>query len=121
MMTTSQHVVHMRDLLAEFGVVQGWPTPLYNDDSACMGLAVEPRSHHRSVHLTRPMGFVRQLTHDGVLAPCHVRTTDMPADFLTKRLPREQFERCRTMSGMAPLPPHVLTLAPAPAAAQGGV
>jgi len=72
--------------------MQRWPTPLYNDNSACISLCIEPRSHHRSVQLTRPMGLIRQLTHDGVIAPQWVRTTDMPADFLTKRLPREAFE-----------------------------
>ena len=109
-MTTTQHVQHMRDLLVDFGQMQRWPTPLFNDNTACVSLCIEPRSHHRSVQLTRPMGLIRQLTHDGVIAPQWVKTTEMPADFLTKRLPRETFERCRLQSGMTPLPQHVSTL-----------
>ena len=121
-MTTCQHVQHMRDVLTEFGQMQRWPTPLYNDNSACVSLCVEPRAHHKSVQLTRPMGMVRQLTHDGVIAPTWVRTTEMPADFLTKRLPREAFERCREQCGMTPLPPHVSSLiAPPCGSARGSV
>jgi len=36
----------------------------------------------------------------------------MPADFLTKRLPREAFERCRVQSGMTSLQAHLDTHAP---------
>jgi len=106
-MSTVHHVLHMRDLLVEFGVVQSWPTPLYNDNPACVRLCVEPRSHHRSLQLTRPMAMVRQQTHDGYLAPTFVRTTEMPADCLTKQLDRVAFARCRDQMGMAPLPAGV--------------
>ena len=109
-MTTCQHVQHLRDLLAEFGLMQRWPTPLYNDNSATISLCVQPPSHHKSIQLTRPMAYVRQLAHDGYIAPQWVRTTEMPADFLTKRLARDAFERCRAQSGMVPLPPSVSSL-----------
>jgi hypothetical protein len=111
----------MRDLLAEFHVVQRWPTPLYNDNTSCVKISKDAKSHQKSIQLTRPMGFVRQLAHDGHIAPQWVETTEMPADFLTKRLAREQFEKCRAMAGMTPLPHGVVSLAPAPAAEQGGV
>ena len=119
-MTACQHIQHMRDVLAEFDQMQRWPTPLYNDNSACVSLCVEPRAHHKSVQLTRPMGMVRQLTHDGVISPAWVRTTEMPADFLTKRLAREDFFRCRDQSGFVPLPPHVSTLIPRPCGSARG-
>ena len=106
-MSTVQHVLHMRDLLSEFGAVQSWPTPLYNDNTACVRLCVEPRSHHKSLQLTRPMAMVRQITHDGFIAPEFVRTTQMPADCFTKQLDRVAFERCREQMGMAPLPADV--------------
>lgn len=113
-MATVQHVLHMRDLLAEFDAVQQWPTPLYNDNTACVGLCVEPRSHHRSLQLTRPMAYVREHTHDGYIQPLFERTTGMTADFLTKQLDRKAFQRCRQLSGMAPLPDHVVfTTSPA--------
>jgi hypothetical protein len=60
-------------------------------------------------------------THDGVIAPTWVRTTEMPADFLTKRLPREAFERCREQCGMTPLPEHVSSLIAPPCGARRGV
>ena len=118
-MTACQHVLHMRDLLAEFDAVQRFPTPLYNDNSACVRLCHEPRAHHKSLQLTRQMAYVRQLAHDGFVHPLHVNTDRMPADFLTKGLAREAFLRCRSQSGMAPLPSHVTFISPEPA--QGGV
>jgi hypothetical protein len=106
-MSATQQVQHMRDLLNEFGAMQGWPTPLYNDNSACVSLCTEPRSHHKSIQLTRPMAMVREMAHNRVIAPVFVCTERMPADFLTKRLDQESFERCRAQSGMAPLPAGV--------------
>jgi len=43
-MTTTQHIQHMRDLLVEFGHMQRWPTPLYNDNSACISRVLS-RAH----------------------------------------------------------------------------
>ena len=115
------HVQHMRDLLAEFDVIQKWPTPLYNDNTAAVSLSEEARAHHRSIHLTRQMAAVRELTHDGVIAPHHVPTLDMEADLLTKRVNRQVFLRCRVLSGLCPLPKGVTLGQSHLAAAQGGV
>jgi hypothetical protein len=54
-MTTTQHILHMRDLLTEFGQMQRWPTPLYNDNAACISLCIESRSHYSSVQFTSPV------------------------------------------------------------------
>ena len=119
--TTCHHVTHMRDLLAEFDVMQRWPTPLYNDNTAAVKLSEEARAHHRSIHLTRQMAAVRELTHDGVIIPSHVGTADMQADFLTKNVAKAVFLRCRDLSGLCPLPRGVTLGQSHLAAAQGGV
>ena len=62
-----------------------WPTPVFNDNTAAIKLCIDPRSHRKSVQLTRSMAYVRERTEFGVIAPIHVRTKDMCADFLTKR------------------------------------
>jgi hypothetical protein len=86
-MTTVQHVESMRDQLSELGCIQKWPTPVYNDNSATVTLSINAKAHKRSVQLTRPMAYVRERTSLGIIAPLHVPTTAMPADFLTKNLP----------------------------------
>jgi hypothetical protein len=56
------------------------------------------------------MAYVRERTQNGVIFPLHVRTVEMPADFLTKRLDEASFERCRDQTGLAPLPNTVQAL-----------
>ena len=102
-MAAVQHVESIRDQLTEFGSVQTWPTPVYNN-SATVNLSINPKAHKKSVQLTRPMAYVRERTTLGVIAPIYVKTTDMPADFLTKNLPPESFLRCRDQLGMTLLP-----------------
>jgi hypothetical protein len=103
-MTSVQYVESIRDQLHELGCTQTWPTPLYNDNSATVNLSIHAKAHKRSVQLTRPMAYVRERTSLGIIAPCHVPTTSMPADFLTKNLPPEGFIRCRNQLGMELLP-----------------
>ena len=119
-MTSCQYVEHARDQLEELGHTQLWPTPVFNDNTAAVSLSKDPKAHNKSIQLTKPMAYVRQLRKRGVISPLHVRTEHQPADFLTKRLARDAFERCRWLSGMAPLPEEVLTLG-SPPAVQGGV
>ncbi len=107
-MAAVQHVESVRDQLQEFGSTQTWPTPVYNDNSATVTLCINPKAHKRSVQLTRPLAHVREHTTLGIIAPIHVKTTDMPADFFTKHLPPEAFQRCRQQLGMELLPPAPL-------------
>jgi hypothetical protein len=119
-MTSCQYVEHARDQLEELGQVQSWPTPVFNDNTAAVSISKDAKAHNKSIQLTKPMAYVRQLRKRHVISPIYVSTESMPADFLTKRLARDAFDRCKWLSGMAPLPESVLSLA-APPAVQGGV
>jgi hypothetical protein len=110
MLTSVQFVECARDLLEELGLGQNTPTPVYNDNSAAVKLAIDPVAHKRSVQLTRAMAYVRERTNLGVIQPLHVKTDEMPADFLTKRVEEKVFERCREQSGILPLPAKVQAL-----------
>jgi hypothetical protein len=102
--TATQNVEMLRDLLDELGHPQAGPTPVLNDNSAAVGLAVDARAHKKSVQLTRQMAYVRERVERGLIRPLHVSTTDQAADFLTKALPVPAFDRCRWLSGMEPVP-----------------
>jgi hypothetical protein len=110
MLTSVQYVEAARDLLEELGLGQNTPTPVYNDNSAAVKLAIDPVAHKRSVQLTRSMAYVRERTNLGVIQPLHVKTDEMPADFLTKRVEEKVFERCREQAGISPLPAKVQAL-----------
>jgi hypothetical protein len=109
-LTAVQYVEACRDVLEELGLIQTTPTPVLNDNSAAVKLSVDPVAHKRSIQLTRAMAYVRERTQLGIIAPAHVRTTEMPADFLTKRLDEASFVRCREQSGIHLLPGVVETL-----------
>jgi hypothetical protein len=106
-MVSVQYVEFLRDLLEELGLTQFSPTPVYNDNSAAVALCIDPLAHKKSVQMTRQMAYVRERTRNGVIAPLHVRTTEQPADFLTKRLEASAFHRCCEQSGLSKLPTRV--------------
>ena len=99
-----QYVEHYHDLLEELGQTQFTPTPVYNDNTAAVSLCIDPRSHKKSVQLTRQMSYVRERTRFGVIAPLHVRTTEQPADFLTKRMDSVGHQRCCEQAGLSFIP-----------------
>jgi hypothetical protein len=103
-MTAVQYVEHARDLLEDLYRMQCHPTPVFNDNTATIGLCIDNKAHKKSVQLTKPMALVRQRTKYGVIAPIYVRTTDQAADFLTKRLDFKLFSKCRDLCGLVPLP-----------------
>jgi hypothetical protein len=122
-MTACQYVQGARDQLEELDCMQVAPTPLYNDNTVTVRLCIDAEAHNKSVQLTLPMGYVRDFTLKRVIAPQYIRTTEQPADMLTKRLQPGLFEECKWRAGLRPLPPDVLTLkgSPALAGVQGGV
>ena len=121
-MTACQYVQGARDQLEELGCMQVGPTPLFNDNTVTVRLCTDAEAHKKSVQLTMPMGYVRDFTLKGVIAPQYIRTTEQPADMLTKRLSPGLFEECKVRAGMRPLPAEVLTLkVPAATEVQGGV
>jgi hypothetical protein len=99
-MAAVQYVEFMRDLLHDLGCTQMTPTPVFNDNTATVQLAIDPVSHKKSVQLTRPMAYVRERSLFGVIAPLHIDTKDQPADFLTKRLDGPPFRRCRDLCAL---------------------
>ena len=103
-MTAVQYVEHCRDLLDELGQTQFTPTPVYNDNTAAVSLCIDSLSHKKSVQLTRQMAYVRERTRFGVIAPLHVRTTEQPADFLTKRMDSVGHQRCCEQAGLHQVP-----------------
>jgi hypothetical protein len=121
-MTACQYVQGARDQLEELGCMQVSPTPLFNDNTVTVRLCCDAEAHNKSVQLTLPMGYVRDFTLKRVIAPQYIRTTEQPADMLTKRLAPAQFEECKWRAGLRALPANVLSLSvPALAGVQGGV
>ena len=99
-MSGVQYVEYFRELLHDLECTQCTPTPVYNDNTSTLKLCLDPISQKKSVQLTRPMAYVCSLAKLGKIAPLHVRTTEQPADYLTKRLSDEQFAHFRDLAGV---------------------
>ena len=93
-------VVWMRRLLGEVGFPQTSPTPMYEDNEACVKMVENPIVSKRNKHIELDCHYIRQEYKLGSIRMVRVGTTDQRADLMTKNLPRPAFVRhtCALMS-----------------------
>ena len=63
-------------------------------------LAKNPLFHAKTKHVDVRYHFTRQVLEDKQIQLVKVHTKENPADLLTKGLPKESFEQCRTLLGI---------------------
>lgn len=107
--------VWLRRILADLGTPQTQPTPLYEDNHACILMSENPVHRERTKHIDIRVHSLRENVQLGNvrLVPCP--TVDMTADALTKALPAPAFIKHRqTILGHSPFTappfPHDLTV-----------
>ena len=74
------------------------PTVLYSDNQGSIALSKNPDSHRRSKHIDVKFHLLREHVEKGTVALQYVNTKDMPADVLTKVLPRSSTVTVRAFS-----------------------
>ena len=97
----------MRALLADLGLPQSAPTPLLEDNQACIKLGTNVFSNSRkSAHIDARYHRLRhEIVNRRTLRFVYVPTADQAADALTKPLPAPAVRRFQlAMSGAVPLP-----------------
>lgn len=72
----------------------GQAIQLFNDNRGTVLLSKEPVINDRSKHIDVRYHFIRDHVPLNNIVTAHVPTTSMPADFLTKPLPVDAFQRC---------------------------
>ena len=87
--------IHMRLMLDDFGIPQTQPTTIMEDNMSCCKIAEKPCEHKRTLHIDCRAHLLRQYNQYGEIAMQHVRTTEQPADSMTKNLPEPQVRRYR--------------------------
>jgi hypothetical protein len=109
MVTTVQMIEFARQQLEELGAMQIVPTPIYCDNSSTVRLSKDPVSHEKTKQLRKVMHYVREQADFGVIDPSWIPTKSQKADFLTKE-PKTigEFETCRSLAGMTPIPDALL-------------
>ena len=90
----------MRNILSEMGTPVDAPSTLYVDNRSALSVAKNPEHHGRMKHLDLRFYWLRDAVEAGKISPVHLRTDEMPADLLTKALPRAKVELFRRMMGL---------------------
>ncbi|CAI7822561.1 unnamed protein product, partial [Closterium sp. NIES-53] len=98
-----QEGVWLRRLLQEMGVRVQDPTTIRSDSKSAIELAKNDNWHGRTKHMDIKYHWVREQLEKKAFTFEFVRTEDQAADFLTKVLPKANFERCKYLVGMRTL------------------
>ena len=72
---------------------------IFEDNQSAMSMSKNPKFHGRSKHIDIKYHFTREQVSNGKIVLKYCKTSEMTADFLTKGLNGEQFEKLRLMHG----------------------
>ena len=95
-------LMFLRNLFTEFGYSFTSPSTLFIDNMSAINVAKDPEHHGRMKHLPLSYYWLRDEVNKGIIRPVHCPTQEMPADILTKPLPREKVVSCCKMLGLQP-------------------
>jgi len=97
---TSTQAIHLRALLTELGEKQPAPTTVHTDSKSAHDSLISENFSKRLKHVTVARQWIREQLAGQIVELQHVRTTEQPADFLTKPLPAAAFKTCCKLLGM---------------------
>ena len=95
-----KEIVWMRNILSEFGYKFTSPSTLNLDNQSTISVSKNPEHHGRMKHLDLHFYWLRDAVESGSIVPHYIPTEEMPADLLTKPVPRAKVEFCRKMMGL---------------------
>jgi len=95
-----KEMIWMHNILSEFGYKPSLPSKLRVDNQSAMNVAKNPEHHGRMKHLDLRFHWLREKVEAGLISLSYIPTAEMPADILTKGLPRAQVEMCRHLMGL---------------------
>jgi hypothetical protein len=82
-----QEVIYLRALLCSVGLEQVGPTPIWEDNAACILMSENPAHPDRARHIDVKVHFLRDMVREGVVKLQKVAGVKNVADALTKSLP----------------------------------
>ena len=95
-----QEMLWLRNLLTEFGYDVSSASKLRIDNLSALSVAKNPEHHGRMKHLDLRFYWLRDEVAKGCIEIVHLRTSDMPADILTKPLPKPKVLEMVKMLGL---------------------
>ena len=98
--SAGQEILWLRNLFTEFGYKFDAPSTLYMDNQSALSVAKNPEHHGRMKHLDLRFYWLRDEVAKGWIEVVHLRTSHMPADILTKSLPKPKVLEMVKMLGL---------------------
>ena len=95
-----KEICWMRNMLLELGYRTKGPSPLWMDNQSSLSVAKNPEHHGRMKHLDLRYYWLRDEVGRGTIEPMYMQTDNMPADLLTKSLPKPKVEKLREIMGL---------------------
>ena len=95
-----KEIMWMRNLLTEIGYNFTHPSSLCMDNNSAISVAKNPTHHSKLKHVDLRWHWLRDVIEAGYIDPVHLSTDDMPADLLTKALPRVRVQYLRRLMGL---------------------
>lgn len=99
----TKEAVWFKRFLHDVGCQQVGALEILEDNQGCMALAKNPVSHARTKHIDIQHHFIREKVENGEVELKYCRSTQMPADLLTKALTKEKHLRFMHMMGLKTL------------------
>ena len=90
----------MCNFLEELGYEFSGPSTLHMDNQSAIVVAKNPEHHGHMKHINRHLFWLHDVVEQELIAPVHIPTAHMPADILTKALPRATVVAQRELLGL---------------------
>src|SRR6201999_44767 len=99
-MAAGKEICWMINLLTELGYKPPQPAQHNMDNQSTITVSKNPEHHGRMKHLDLDYHWLREKVEMKAIAPVYLQTDEMPADLLTKPLPRVKVEQFREAMGL---------------------
>jgi hypothetical protein len=106
----AREVKWTRHLLVELGEEQVAKTEMFIDNKGMINFGVNKKVSSRMKHIDLRWHYLKDLVENKVVRMTYVKMEDQIVDILTKPLPRERFEKLRSMLGIMQLKGEVLRI-----------
>ena len=98
--SAAQEMLWLQNLFTELGFDISAPSRLHIDNLFALSVAKNPEHHGRMKHLDLRLYWLRDEVAKGRIEIEHLWTSDMPADILTKSLPKPKVLEMVKMLGL---------------------
>jgi hypothetical protein len=98
--SAGQEILWLHHLFTELGLVINSPSTLHINNMSALSIAHNPEHHGRMKHLDLRFYWLRDEIEKVTIRVQHISTNKMPADVLTKSLPRQKLIEMLPMLGL---------------------